>query len=490
MLNEHHTDETHHDSEDAHDLIPALLWVNKTAKVDYTHVEQLGRGDVYCQLLADIYSEHIGVDDMEVVKTGSGNDMDWIQHWALVRKILASARVEKHIPKTLLKMEFRDNHRFLLWFKRHYISVATQREQQKYIAAQKPQHQMHLTAIQSRCQLLRRFSKADLPPVPKKTFSFTLMDTNVEPKLLSSIPLVYEPGFLHVEKRGNNNYSDIGAVIITDDRFVFIDTRIWLSCLLVELRVTFRNKNVIKLSLARVPDTFVMVFNMSADKIADTILRLQRHLVSTSSRKAASHPNELHKDSVSVGNNVNKTIDAAESCTANKNYCKTFERREFEPHNGEGKDDVLICGECQFRTNDLNDFAEHRSRECYSDDHPPTEPTSIQCFTCDDTFAFSWNLLQHLIEKHSLDLYRQDDGEAVERRGPRTPSSLPPEDEPINGSGPRTPPPKNEPDAPAIQDESIAQDLQRARTPPLEEEAYDADAPSPQPPSPEEDEAV
>uniref|UniRef100_A0A7E4VLQ7 RRM domain-containing protein n=1 Tax=Panagrellus redivivus TaxID=6233 RepID=A0A7E4VLQ7_PANRE len=185
---------------------------------------------------------------------------------------------------------------------------------------------------------------------------------------------------------------------------------------------------------------------------------------------------------------VSNTMNAAESCTANKNYCKTFERREFEPHNGEGKDDVLICGECQFRTNDLNDFAEHRSHECYSDDHPPTEPTSIQCFTCDDTFASSWNLLQHLIEKHNLNLYRQDDGEAVERRGPRTPSSLPPEDEPINGSGPRTPPPENEPDAPAIQDESIAQDLQRAQTPP--EEAYDADAPSPQPPSPEEDEAV
>uniref|UniRef100_A0A914QV48 Uncharacterized protein n=1 Tax=Panagrolaimus davidi TaxID=227884 RepID=A0A914QV48_9BILA len=27
-------------------------------------------------------------------------------------------------------------------------------------------------------------------------------------------------------------------------------------------------------------------------------------------------------------------------------------------------DDVLICGECRFRTNDINKFADHKSREC------------------------------------------------------------------------------------------------------------------------------
>uniref|UniRef100_A0AC35GWX1 C2H2-type domain-containing protein n=1 Tax=Panagrolaimus sp. PS1159 TaxID=55785 RepID=A0AC35GWX1_9BILA len=87
-------------------------------------------------------------------------------------------------------------------------------------------------------------------------------------------------------------------------------------------------------------------------------------------------------------------------------------------------DDVLMCGECRFRTNDINEFADHKSRKCSNTTKPPSEPESIQC--CENTFESSWKLLQHLTDKHNLNLYRDasttDDSQ--ERRGTQTPSPL------------------------------------------------------------------
>lgn len=56
------------------------------------------------------------------------------------------------------------------------------------------------------------------------------------------------------------------------------------------------------------------------------------------------------------------------------------------------------------------------------------EPESIQCFTCENTFENSWNLLQHLTDKHNLNLYRDASDDGLERRGPQTPSPIPSEE--------------------------------------------------------------
>uniref|UniRef100_A0A914PQK6 C2H2-type domain-containing protein n=1 Tax=Panagrolaimus davidi TaxID=227884 RepID=A0A914PQK6_9BILA len=92
-------------------------------------------------------------------------------------------------------------------------------------------------------------------------------------------------------------------------------------------------------------------------------------------------------------------------------------------------DDVLICGECRFRTNDINKFADHKSRKCSNITKAPSEPESIQCFICENTFESSWKLLQHLTNKHNLNLYRDASttDETQERRGPQPPSPLPSE---------------------------------------------------------------
>uniref|UniRef100_A0A914Z4U9 RRM domain-containing protein n=1 Tax=Panagrolaimus superbus TaxID=310955 RepID=A0A914Z4U9_9BILA len=105
----------------------------------------------------------------------------------------------------------------------------------------------------------------------------------------------------------------------------------------------------------------------------------------------------------------------------NKEFAKELPRQPFDAHLDGSLDDVLLCGECRFRTFDINDFADHKSRECSNVAKPPPEPESIQCFTCDNTFESSWKLLQHLTDKHNLNLYRDDDG--FERRGPQTPPS-------------------------------------------------------------------
>lgn len=48
----------------------------------------------------------------------------------------------------------------------------------------------------------------------------------------------------------------------------------------------------------------------------------------------------------------------------NKEFAKELPRQLFDGHLEGSLDDVLMCGECRFRTFDINDFADHKSREC------------------------------------------------------------------------------------------------------------------------------
>uniref|UniRef100_A0A914QDL9 RRM domain-containing protein n=1 Tax=Panagrolaimus davidi TaxID=227884 RepID=A0A914QDL9_9BILA len=117
--------------------------------------------------------------------------------------------------------------------------------------------------------------------------------------------------------------------------------------------------------------------------------------------------NDIRSEHSSIGNRyINKNSDA---------------------HSDGSFDDVLICGECRFQTNDINKFADHKSRECSNIIKRQSERESIQC--CENKFESSWKLLEHLTEKHNLNLYRDASttDDCQERRGPQTPSPLPSE---------------------------------------------------------------
>jgi len=138
-------------------------------------------------------------------------------------------------------------------------------------------------------------------------------------------------------------------------------------------------------------------------------------------------------------NNDNKHPEQSSSVNtksifeSNRRYAAQYEPVEVENHYEGSKEDVLICGECRFRTNNIDAFVRHKKKECSMILKTPKEPEAIQCFTCDDLFPTSWNLLRHMVTRHNLNLYRDpnnpvNEDSNSERRGPRTPSPLPSED--------------------------------------------------------------
>lgn len=159
---------------------------------------------------------------------------------------------------------------------------------------------------------------------------------------------------------------------------------------------------------------------------------------------SATIPSAFNSSSANANNNAN-TQTIIDCYYKNKEFAKDFPRQSFDSHVEGSFDDVLMCGECRFRTFDINDFADHKSQECSTVTKPrkkliyfifynvcnkiilAPEPESIQCFTCENIFENSWKLLQHLTDKHNLNLYRDASDDGMERRGPRTPSPLPSE---------------------------------------------------------------
>jgi hypothetical protein len=145
-----------------------------------------------------------------------------------------------------------------------------------------------------------------------------------------------------------------------------------------------------------------------------------------SNSTSAAIPSAFNSSSANANNANTQTI--IDCYYKNKEFARDFPRQSFDSHVEGSFDDVLMCGECRFRTFDINDFADHKSQECSTVTKPPPAPESIQCFTCENIFESSWKLLQHLTDKHNLNLYRNASDDGMERgRGPRTPSPLPSE---------------------------------------------------------------
>uniref|UniRef100_A0AC34RM14 RRM domain-containing protein n=1 Tax=Panagrolaimus sp. JU765 TaxID=591449 RepID=A0AC34RM14_9BILA len=69
--------------------------------------------------------------------------------------------------------------------------------------------------------------------------------------------------------------------------------------------------------------------------------------------------------------------------------------------------DIFICGGCEYVTNYLEEFLDHRKESCTKKaKKDPTEPESFRCFTCSNTFRTSWELLYHLRVAHEITMYK------------------------------------------------------------------------------------
>lgn len=93
-----------------------------------------------------------------------------------------------------------------------------------------------------------------------------------------------------------------------------------------------------------------------------------------------------------------------------------MEQIEPEIINYAGYEDTLKCGHCGSVFRSWEKFREHRTSPCLrkevngndtdmKDSKPDGEPDSICCFICKSSYQNSWNLIQHLAEKHNMTVY-------------------------------------------------------------------------------------
>jgi hypothetical protein len=69
--------------------------------------------------------------------------------------------------------------------------------------------------------------------------------------------------------------------------------------------------------------------------------------------------------------------------------------------------DMCICGGCQYYTNSLESFVEHRQSPCSSkNEKSEGEPEVFRCFTCSNNFNTSWELLYHLRVAHEITMFK------------------------------------------------------------------------------------
>jgi RNA recognition motif-containing protein len=74
---------------------------------------------------------------------------------------------------------------------------------------------------------------------------------------------------------------------------------------------------------------------------------------------------------------------------------------EFYDH---GKDDTMICGTCRSVFSNIKNYIEHRRQKKCNFFEREVAPTVVSCFTCKEEFNESWEFIQHLIHRHSINL--------------------------------------------------------------------------------------
>ncbi|CAD5234618.1 unnamed protein product [Bursaphelenchus xylophilus] len=68
--------------------------------------------------------------------------------------------------------------------------------------------------------------------------------------------------------------------------------------------------------------------------------------------------------------------------------------------------DVLVCGSCRTTFAEIVDYIRHRRLPNCNFFEKEVCPTKLSCFTCNSEFTDSWVFVQHLIHRHSINLYK------------------------------------------------------------------------------------
>jgi len=71
-----------------------------------------------------------------------------------------------------------------------------------------------------------------------------------------------------------------------------------------------------------------------------------------------------------------------------------------------GKEDTIICGSCRTVCNNVKSYIEHRRQKKCNFFEREVAPSTVSCFTCKEEFSEPWLFIQHLIHRHSINLYR------------------------------------------------------------------------------------
>lgn len=68
---------------------------------------------------------------------------------------------------------------------------------------------------------------------------------------------------------------------------------------------------------------------------------------------------------VNQGLQVVQNSNAKSVFEANRRFAKDCDSVQIDAHADGSFDDVLLCGECQFRTSNIDSFVEHKKKECH-----------------------------------------------------------------------------------------------------------------------------
>uniref|UniRef100_A0A915IFC6 C2H2-type domain-containing protein n=1 Tax=Romanomermis culicivorax TaxID=13658 RepID=A0A915IFC6_ROMCU len=134
-------------------------------------------------------------------------------------------------------------------------------------------------------------------------------------------------------------------------------------------------------------------------------------------------PSSLLKIPTTVNNSVLTTLTSGVTHGGNGSVMDNATKQELLARG----DDILICGRCRQLFTMLNLFNDHKSK-CggvnggnrkdengastggNKEGKPEGEPVKVQCFICHMPFDFSWHLLQHMSQVHSMTVFEAASG--------------------------------------------------------------------------------
>ena len=95
-----------------------INWVNTLLALNISHIEQLGTGAVYCQIVDSMFPERV---PMQRVNWKAKNEWEFINNYKILQQSFTKCKIEKHIDiEKLSQSKYQDNLEFIQWMKRYY----------------------------------------------------------------------------------------------------------------------------------------------------------------------------------------------------------------------------------------------------------------------------------------------------------------------------------------------------------------------------------